>query len=129
MEKRDKKGATPLLRAVSYSPKETDGDSPSEVVAALLHVGAKCDARWPISECSALHNATETRRPGVLRQLLENNASEDLVNACDKLPSSGRSPLHFAAQYGYAECVEILLSYVNKFCYRLNVVNVNDLSN
>ena len=113
LEKRDKNGATPLLRAVSSSPKDTDGDSESEVVAALLKVGAKCDARWPNSEFTALHNATETRRPGVLQQLLKNNVSIDLINACDKLPSSGRSPLHFAAQYGYAECVEILLSYVN----------------
>ena len=86
-------GATPLHAAAE--------EDRAEVAAALIARGANVRARRPERLDTLLHFAAGS---GVARVLLDAGAE------VDALDWSGRSPLHWAAQFGRLDVVELLIA-------------------
>lgn len=96
----DFKGRTPL----SYAGEENAGDADYlwDTVGVLLDRGARLS---PDEKTILLQEAVSDGAPGALRRLLKQGARTDITDA------EGRTPLHVAAEWGYYQCVRLLVQY------------------
>ena len=88
--------STPLLLAAQ--------ENHIHIVKYLISRGANLNATDHDGECS-LHLALSYNRPQVLRFLLQHKASHCLKSKADE------SLLHYAAQFGNVECLEVLNAF------------------
>ena len=84
----------------------------AELVATLLHAGARADA-LNIKTQTPVHAAVASKRSSVLLQLLRYFSPHGTVEGCtldlDRADAAGCTPLHVAAATGHAESVVSLL--------------------
>lgn len=84
----------------------------AELVAALLHAGARADS-INLKEQTPVHAAVASKRSGVLQQLLRYFSPHGAVEGCaldlDRADAAACAPLHTAAATGHSESVACLL--------------------
>jgi len=102
MDKPDKKGVTPLHRAIASN------SSPPDIVALLLAAGA--DPNYPtIKGHAPLHTAARNGRTKCIELLLAHGAKVNLAN-----PFDDKTALDWATEEGREIGIQLLLSAVEK---------------